>query len=137
MTKILVGIFILILLSILGWAFMVTTPKFNMNDTNRILSEGDSYFSMSYHHQDQTISAKSFSGLDTFFTLDGGSTIDIELNITLSSGQMRVVWISPDNIIHDLKDGVNTLELMPGKHRLKVVGNRANFELSYRLSDNF
>lgn len=133
MNKVILMLIFIGLLSFFGWILLRTKPQFDLYDEAKILNEGDSYHSHSYKVNNQNIVGRNFTGTDTFFAIEGDQTIIMTIDISRSKGQVRVVWISPNNEIYDLKSGQNELHLMSGKHRFKVIGNQTDFELSYRI----
>jgi hypothetical protein len=122
------------LLASLCYLLVSPAPKIDIYDDGAIIQEGDSYFSTSYRVENTKILAKDFSGTDTMISMEGGYTMDIQIDVKLASGQLRIVWITPDDRVHELKEGTHTLSLCEGKHRIKVIGSQADFELTYQTN---
>ena len=86
-------------------------------------------------------------GMDTIWTMDveEETTVDIEYDITLYNGKVKVVLVSPDDeltilaeCISNQDDSSNTtsLALTQGEYRIKIVaGEDTKFDISLSISD--
>lgn len=134
MRRIIQVIILLAISSVFCYLMISPAPTYDIYDDEAIIQEGDSYFTTYYRIEESKIRAKHFSGRDTLISMEGGCTMNIQINLKLVSGKLRVVWISPDDVIHELEEGTHTLSLSEGKHRIKVIGSQADFEITYQTN---
>lgn len=112
------------------------TNSFNLNGIKQEIN-GNSY----------NATVEKMEGMDTIWTMDveEETTVDIEYDITLYNGKVKVVLISPDDeltilaeCISNQDDSSNTtsLALTQGEYRIKIVaGEDTKFDISLSISD--
>ncbi len=127
------GLLVVTFILFISLSFLQKAPYFDVYDDKAILSEGDTYFSTRYTHTNQSMEVKDFSGMDTLLSLEGGITMNLTIDIQQKNADLRVLWITPDHIIHELTSGQHALDLSIGTHRIKVVGNQTTFEMTYHI----
>lgn len=117
------------------------------DDNALILEEGDA-FTYSVRTESNEIIAnqfdlsfRGFSGKETIFTLKTTqpTTLSLQYLSTLSSGQFKVVIVTPDNEVFTLLSGsdddTSTISLQSGIYKIKLVGKTAFGTISLTLSD--
>ena len=112
------------------------TNSFNLDGIEQEIN-GNSY----------NATVEKMEGMDTIWTMDveEETTVDIEYDITLYNGKVKVVLVSPEDeltilaeCISNQDDSSNTtsLALTQGEYRIKIVaGKNTKFDISLSISD--
>lgn len=112
------------------------TNSFNLNGIEQEIA-GNSY----------TATIEKMEGMDTVWTLDTEEeiTVDIAYDITLYSGIVKVVLISPDGELTTLAECISdqdnssnntSLSLPQGEYRIKIIaGENTKFDISLSITD--
>lgn len=85
-----------------------------------------------------------FTGVDTFYELksDEAVSVSINYNMKVSSGNLKLVIINPNNVVTVLQEGTGKeerkIEIIQGVSRLKIVGNDAigKLQISVQSQEN-
>ena len=132
------------ILALLAFCFvscLIDESKYNVfDDENAITNNSDKVFERSsvivnlgnnYSHR-----AKSLTGLKTIKTLDDGQKIDVNLSTT--SGRFKLVLVDGNKVITVCDENANSTfefpELNGKKYKLKIVGDRAAFDLKIHFN---
>lgn len=108
--------------------------RMNLYDTEEILNEGDSFSSSSYHIVGNTLELTKFSGTYTIMTFDEIAEIDLTIDWDISSGRLRVLWITPNHQIIELNKGTHHLVITEGMTRLKIISEDVSCDVSWVIS---
>lgn len=112
------------------------TNSFNLDGIEQEI-EGNSY----------TATIEKMEGMDTVWTLDTEeeTTVDIAYDITLYSGKVKVVLLSPDGELTTLAECISdqdnssnntSLSLPQGEYRIKIIaGENTKFDISLSITD--
>lgn len=77
--------------------------------------------------------SERFSGVETLYDAEAACTVTLS-DITVTSGNLRVVVLLDNQIIHDFPmNGSATAFDMPADSSLRIAGESAAFELAFEL----
>jgi len=146
-TKNLVIIFIVMLIA--GISFALNNPFVNMNahdkiyeDNGKIAESGDSYSYMKKEGTSSNNKSKlefNLSGMETLWEITTAeeTVIDIEFTSDIERGNLKLVIISPDNVVQTIFEqsgsGTESISLEPGQSRIKIVGKSATGTIEFKL----
>ncbi len=120
------------------------------NDS-KIASEGNSF--NYYEDIEQSVETSSFTasvdgmdGMDTVWTYDAAtdSEIPIDFRIILNTGDVKIVFISPDGELDTIAEcteetameGTKTVSVKQGENRIKIVSrDKAEFDISLNIDE--
>ena len=123
--------------------FGVIDQKTLYDNDEAIASEADSY---SFRNRTGRSEGNStdmkfyLTGMDTIWQLSAeeNCSLTVSFDITMKSGQFKVVLISPDNEVETIVEGSATgqkeISIMPGQSRIKIVGKETETELKLSLT---
>ena len=112
------------------------TNSFNLDGIEQEI-EGNSY----------NATIEKMEGMDTIWTMDveEETTVDIEYDITLYNGKVKVVLIYPDGELTTLAECISnqdnssnstSLTLPQGEYRIKIIaGENTKFDISLSITD--
>ena len=96
-----------------------------------------SYISITSNTKDNTINGKikidKFTGVKEIEKINQ-KIVTYEFNIKIESGNFEVIVVSNDEIVYSSYDEINPIVIVSNaKQKLKIVGESANFELTYTI----
>ncbi|SDB12843.1 hypothetical protein SAMN02910298_00665 [Pseudobutyrivibrio sp. YE44] len=117
------------------------------DNDSKIASQGNSYnyyqtVDQNINDSDFTASVHGMDGMDTVWTYNADTDSDAQItyDISLKSGNVKLVLISPDDTLETIfeitnKENINgakTLSLPKGKNSIKLVSkDKAEFDISF------
>ena len=120
------------------------------DDDERIAGESNSYTivrskQFTENGQHWTASVGKMEGMDTIWTYEAEEATDVDITYTLSvsSGKLKLVWITPDGTLSIIAEcdsameepAQSTLHLENGTHRIKLVASEdTGFDADITLS---
>jgi len=132
--KRIIGILALLIFSFVSCS--IDESKYSVfDDENAIANNSDKAFQRSTVTtnlgNNYSQRSKSLTGLKTIKTFDGGQKINVNLSIT--SGRFKLVLVDGDKVITVCDGNTNSTfefpELNGKKYKIKIVGDRAEFDL--------
>ena len=124
--KIVLGI---ISLSIgLSGCVQLSMDRMIFDDNEKIVREADTYSYITKRgdviDQKASFEIRGFYGTDTIYQFEQQGELTIHLNVDLTSGRFKVVFIDPQQNITILNSS-QTMILNEGTYRIKLVGENA------------
>ena len=107
------------------------TGRINLYDTEEILNDGDSFTSKNYEKGDQELRLIEFSGTYTMKSFDLCTEVTIIIDWTIDKGSMRVLWITSDDQVIELEEGIHHFQIENGIHRLKMIGDKVSGRINW------
>lgn len=116
------------------------------NDDKKIAEQGDSYsygdkIGSQKSNNDLDLKFSGFSGYDTILILkvSEDSTITLNYDLNIKSGNFKLVKVSPDkhieNILEESATGNKNIELKKGEYRFKIVGKSSKGQIKISFND--
>ncbi len=117
------------------------------DDDAQIVQEGDSYSfakrTGTLEDDELTLEYRRFYGVQTVWSIDAASEqkLRLEFDSLVQKGKFKIVLVSPDDellvVLEQGGQGVAELDLPPGEHALKIVGQNAagRIEVQMELRD--
>ncbi len=103
---------------------------------------GTNYFMSTYSRMQKdnlltgSKSSRKFTGVDTLEEITALEYIKIEINSNVKSGNFKIVIIGKDLFIDDINVNEEYIYTnnSPGKYKIVIAGESANFSVSYKIS---